>query len=78
MTLAGVSSGAISADGKVMGVYLHGLFTNDTFRRNFLGRLKQRPGSGVAYETQVSDALDQLATAIESHIEMGALLAASR
>ncbi|MDG2032792.1 MAG: cobyric acid synthase CobQ, partial [Rhodospirillales bacterium] len=78
MTLAGAPSGAISADGKVMGVYLHGLFTNDTFRHNFLGRIKQRPGSGVAYEKQVSYALDQLATAIESHLDMEALLTASR
>ena len=78
MTLAGAPSGAISADGKVMGVYLHGLFTNDTFRHNFLGRLKQRVGSGVAYETQVNDALDQLATAIESHLDVEALLSGSR
>ena len=78
MTLAGVPSGAISADGRVMGVYLHGLFTNDTFRHNFLGRLKQRAGSGVSYETQVNDALDQLATAIESHLDVEALLSVSR
>ena len=35
-------------------------------------------GSGVAYETQVNDALDQLATAIESHLDVEALLSLSR
>ena len=51
---------------------------NDSFRHNFLGRLKQRAGSGVAYETQVNDARDQLATAIESHLDVEALLSGSR
>ena len=35
--LEGRPEGAVSADGRVAGCYLHGLFSDDAFRRAFLG-----------------------------------------
>src|SRR5262249_35664421 len=39
LRLAGRADGAVSADGRVCGCHLHGLFASDGFRRTFLSRL---------------------------------------
>ena len=39
--------GAVSADGWMMGTYLHGLFANDDFRANLLKNLARRKGVSV-------------------------------
>ena len=39
----GQPEGAIRADGRVMGSYLHGLFTEDAFRAAFLQSLGAQP-----------------------------------
>ena len=41
--LGGRPDGAVSADGRVAGCYLHGLFASDDFRRAFLARLGAAP-----------------------------------
>ena len=56
--------GAMSADGRTMGCYLHGLFASDPFRHAFLARLRTREDSGVAFEAGVEAALDEVADAI--------------
>src|SRR5690242_11538890 len=38
-SVGGMAEGAISADGRVQGSYLHGLFSSDDFRRAWLARL---------------------------------------
>ncbi|MBF0394465.1 MAG: cobyric acid synthase, partial [Alphaproteobacteria bacterium] len=55
LTLAGRPDGAMSADGRVAGCYLHGLFAADGFRRTFL------PGSTLDWEAGVEIVLDRLA-----------------
>jgi len=77
MMLNGAPSGAIREDGLVIGVYLHGLFSNDVFRHNFLAGIKQRETSGLAYETRLETTLDQLAEALETHLDMDTLIAAA-
>ncbi len=67
--------GAVSADGKVMGCYLHGLFASDPFRHAFLDRLRVRASSGVAYEAEVERVLDDLADHLEAHLDLDGLLA---
>jgi adenosylcobyric acid synthase len=66
--------GAISADGRVMGCYVHGLFAADAFRHAFLNGLRQRMTSGVAYEAGVEQALDELAAHLERYADLDRML----
>jgi adenosylcobyric acid synthase len=78
LDLEGRPDGAISADGRVMGTYVHGLFADDGFRHDFLNRLKVRAESGVAYESQVEQVLDQLADHLERHADTKRILELAR
>ncbi|SJZ37251.1 cobyric acid synthase [Selenihalanaerobacter shriftii] len=39
-----IADGAVSEDGLILGTYLHGIFDNDTFRRNLINTLRQKRG----------------------------------
>jgi adenosylcobyric acid synthase len=73
----GVPEGAISADGRVQGSYLHGLFTSDDFRRAFLARLGVS-ASNESYSVKVGGALDALAQHIEKHLDVEGILSLAR
>ncbi|MGL4310019.1 MAG: cobyric acid synthase [Paracoccaceae bacterium] len=75
--VAGQAEGAVSADGRVMGSYLHGMFASDAFRAAFLSGFGV-PASGTSYSVTVEDTLDALAAHIEAHLDVEGLLAASR
>jgi adenosylcobyric acid synthase len=77
LDLDGRPDGAVSADGRVMGCYLHGLFAADSFRRAFLARLGATAGA-FAYEPMIENVLDGLADHLERHLDLDALLAAAR
>ena len=66
------ADGAISADGRVMGCYLHGLFSSDAYRRHLLGGFGVE--SGGNYRQTVEDALDELAEAMEARLDVEGLL----
>ncbi len=70
--------GAVSADGKVAGCYLHGLFAADGFRHAYLKRLRARETSGLAYEAEVEATLDALAAHLETHLNLERLLNAAK
>lgn len=72
--LAGRTDGAISSDGRIMGTYLHGLFSADNFRTAFLRRLGAQPET-YAHGLQVEAALDGLAAHLEAHLDIAGLLA---
>ena len=64
--------GALSADGRVMGSYLHGLFHEDAFRAAFLASL----GVSVAassHGTEIEATLDALAAHLETHLDVEGL-----
>ncbi|MDA0656216.1 MAG: hypothetical protein O2912_07420, partial [Proteobacteria bacterium] len=67
------ADGAISADGKVMGCYLHGLFAADDFRSRFLSKIRRRDREGASYELMVETTLDGLADHLESHLDIDRL-----
>ncbi|ABD07981.1 adenosylcobyric acid synthase (glutamine-hydrolysing) [Rhodopseudomonas palustris HaA2] len=69
--------GAVSADGRVMGAYLHGLFVGDAFRSAWLGELGAAR-SGLDFERRIEDALDALADHCEDNLDLDALLALAR
>ena len=70
----GRPEGARSSDGRVMGTYLHGLFTEDSFRHAFLKKCSQKHTKSLAYETQVEATLDELSEHLERHIDIDSLL----
>ncbi len=67
-------SGA-SADGRVRGAYVHGLFASDPFRTRFLETLRPGRTGGHAYDAGVEAALDGLAAHLEAHVDIDGLLA---
>lgn len=67
--------GAASANGRVRGAYLHGLFTSDPFRAAFLARLGA--GSDLHYDADVDTTLDALADHLERHMDLDLLLSMS-
>ncbi|MBB4002512.1 MAG: cobyric acid synthase [Aurantimonas endophytica] len=75
--LDGQPDGAISADGRVSGTYLHGLFGADSWRRDFLARFGLS-GSTAGYRAGVEAALDDIAAELERVVDVDRLLAVAR
>ncbi|TIM04913.1 MAG: cobyric acid synthase [Mesorhizobium sp.] len=73
----GADDGAISADGKVSGTYLHGLFSADAFRAKFLENLGVK-GGGIDYRAEVERALDEIAAELEIHLDCDAIFGLAR
>ena len=69
--------GAVSADGRVAGTYLHGFFAGDAQRAAWLARLGM-PASSLAYEALVDETLDALAEHLEAHLDVEKLLSLAR
>ncbi|KEQ53500.1 cobyric acid synthase [Sphingobium chlorophenolicum] len=70
---AGRPDGGSSKDGTVMGTYIHGLFASTGLRAAFLARLGHESASGD-YQASVNDALDQIASQLEEHVDMDGLI----
>ncbi len=66
--------GALSSNGRVMGTYLHGLFTEDPFRHAFLKQFCSEHTKSLAYEKQVEATLDELSLHLERHLDIESLL----
>ena len=70
----GQPEGAMSADGRVVGTYLHGLFGEDGFRAAWLAGVGAS-ASGLSYGAEVEATLDALAEHVERSVDLEALLA---
>jgi len=71
--------GGRSADGRILGTYLHGLFDSDEAREQLLAWAGLRSLSApIDYRQQREGAIDRLADAVEQNIEMGKLKAILR
>ena len=66
--------GARSADGRISGTYVHGLFAADAFRHHFLQRLHPARRKGFAWNEHIDVALERLADHIEEHIDTARIL----
>jgi adenosylcobyric acid synthase len=73
----GRSDGAISADGRVAGTYVHGLFADDRQRAAWIARLGGK-AAGFSYEHGLDKTLDDLADHLEAHIDIDRLLRIAR
>jgi adenosylcobyric acid synthase len=73
----GRPDGAISADGRIAGAYLHGFFAADAQRAAWLARLGARKSS-LAYEELVEQTLDALAAHLAEHLDIEKLLSLAR
>ncbi len=67
--------GATSIGGNVSGCYVHGLFSSDQFRSQWLDRIRQGASASLNYEASIESALDQLADELEQSMDIDDLLA---
>src|SRR5215471_19101825 len=73
----GARDGAMSATGRVIGTYIHGLFNEDRQRAAWLARLGAGP-SAVAHNSLVENTLDRLAAHIAAHVDVDRILNLAR
>jgi adenosylcobyric acid synthase len=73
----GSPEGAVSADGRVLGTYVHGLFGDDRQRAAWLARLAAGP-TNIAYDRLVEQTLDALAAHLAAHLDLDRLLKLAR
>ncbi len=71
--------GATSADGRVEGCYIHGLFSSDGFRRAWLAGLKGPLAVGAtSYAARIEATLDRLAAHLGATIDLERMLEIAR
>jgi adenosylcobyric acid synthase len=72
----GREDGAVSADRRIMGAYVHGLFGEDAQRAAWLASLGAP--SSLAYDDTIERTLDALAAHLAAHVDLEALLSLAR
>ncbi|TCM76575.1 cobyric acid synthase [Rhodovulum steppense] len=77
LRIGGRPEGAVSADGRVMGSYLHGLFGADGFRGHWLTAMGGT-ASATDHAARLDRALDTVAVEIGGALDLDALLAQAR
>lgn len=73
LEINGRPEGAMSVDGRIMGSYVHGIFSSDDFRTWFLEGLGARARPSL-YEKGIDAILDMLAEHLETHVDVDGLL----
>ncbi|HEY5794106.1 MAG TPA: cobyric acid synthase [Bosea sp. (in: a-proteobacteria)] len=73
------AEGAASSDGRVIGSYLHGMFSANAVRAACLGAVAGAGlPSNLSYEDDVEATLDRLAAHLQDHLDIEAILALAR
>nr|WP_070958718.1 cobyric acid synthase [Hyphomonas sp. Mor2] len=72
--LSGRPDGARSADDRIQGTYLHGVFVEDDFRASWLTRAGAKVESQLTFNAAVETALDELADEVAKAVNVDALL----
>ncbi|HKQ55122.1 MAG TPA: cobyric acid synthase [Methyloceanibacter sp.] len=73
----GAAEGAVSADGRVIGTYVHGLFADDRQRSAWLQRIAAG-GAAIAYDALIEATLDKLAAHLAANVAIDRLLKLAR
>jgi adenosylcobyric acid synthase len=73
----GRTDGATSADGRVRGTYVHGLFADDRQRAELLSSFGAAAGR-LSYEAEIERVLDSLADHLVRDIDLDHLLSLAR
>ena len=72
------NDGAVSADGRVWGTYLHGVFDEGAARETLLKRIGHQIGTAIDHTGRVEAALDAWAAHLEQNLDIDALLEMAR
>ncbi|MDA0352721.1 MAG: cobyric acid synthase [Chloroflexi bacterium] len=75
LELDGHPDGAISADGRVAGTYLHGLFGSDALRRGLLAGFGVDTSEAIDTSEAREREFDRLAAVVREHVDMDAIRA---
>jgi adenosylcobyric acid synthase len=73
---AQTTDGAVDGQGRTLGTYIHGIFDNDNFRKNFIQHLRKRKGLSPLNHTGPSNteakeqAFDRLAKIVRESLDM--------
>ena len=73
----GRADGARSADGRVAGTYVHGIFASDRYRAEWLRAFGAESGIGD-HDASVDRTLDALAEHLEKHLDIDRLISLAR
>ncbi len=71
--IEGRAEGAISQNAQVEGTYLHGLFSDDVFRKAYLSSFGCQMGN-YSYEQTIEETLDKLSNHLEENLDVDLLL----
>ena len=70
--------GAQSADGRIAGCYVHGLFSADGYRRRLLEGLGRSGDHAINADAEIDRVLDRLADHLEAHLDIEGLFTLAR
>ncbi|MCA3565009.1 MAG: cobyric acid synthase [Methylocystis sp.] len=76
LDIDGRPEGAASADGRIAGTYVHGLFAADGFRAAWLAAFGR--SSGLRYSESIEATLDALADHCEKHLDIDRIITIAR
>ena len=74
----GREASAVSANGRVIGTYVHGVFGADGFRRAFLNAIRAGTAGEVNYEATVERTLDAFADHLSESVDVERVLELAR